>query len=71
MTIEPTSEPVGQERSASGEVVAYLPPISGAGPCATPQCENQAQKYGTSSNGRPSSPLCNVCLAKVEAHRRA
>lgn len=49
--------------------VAYEPPISGAGPCATPKCERQAQKYGTAGS-RPSSPLCNVCLAKVEAGRR-
>lgn len=50
--------------------VTYEPPIQGAGPCATAQCERQAQKYGTATAGRPSSPLCNVCLAKVEAGRR-
>lgn len=49
--------------------VAYEPPITGAGPCATGNCPNQAQKYGAAGS-RPSSPLCNVCLAKAEAGRR-
>ncbi|MER7350462.1 hypothetical protein ABT390_34210 [Streptomyces aurantiacus] len=47
------------------EEITYEPPITGAGPCATAACGNQAQKYGP-ANGRPSSPLCNVCLAKVK-----
>lgn len=46
--------------------VAYEPPIQGAGPCAIAKCERQAQKYGPSNGGRPSSPLCNVCLDKVQ-----
>ncbi|MEL3944846.1 hypothetical protein [Streptomyces sp. LNU-CPARS28] len=46
--------------------VTYEPPITGAGPCATGSCENQAQKYGP-SGARPSSPLCNVCLARVKS----
>lgn len=49
--------------------VTYLPPIVGAGPCATGRCPNLAQKYGP-AGARPSSPLCNVCAAKVEATRR-
>lgn len=49
--------------------VTYEPPLAGGGPCATANCENQAQKYGP-NHGRPSSPLCNVCLAKAEAGRR-
>ncbi|MEV0443514.1 hypothetical protein AB0I84_13240 [Streptomyces spectabilis] len=44
--------------------VTYEPPATGAGPCATAACTNQAQKYGQ-AGGRPSSPLCNVCLAKA------
>lgn len=48
--------------------VTYEPPITGAGPCATGSCENQAQKYGP-AGARPSSPLCNVCLAEVRAGR--
>ncbi|MFI8872524.1 hypothetical protein [Streptomyces sp. NPDC055243] len=52
------------------EEVTYEPPLQGAGPCATPKCERQAQKYGPSNGGRPSSPLCNVCLAEVEAARK-
>ncbi|MFH8792221.1 hypothetical protein [Streptomyces sp. NPDC017941] len=45
--------------------VTYEPPTTGAGPCATAQCERQAQKYGP-AGPRPSSPLCNVCLAQVQ-----
>lgn len=56
--------------STPTDEVTYEPPISGAGPCATAKCENQAQKYGPAYT-RPSSPLCNVCLAKVEAMRQA
>ncbi len=55
--------------STPAEEVAYHPPVTGAGPCATAKCGNQAQKYGPSQFGRPSSPLCNVCLARVEAAR--
>lgn len=68
MTTDASAEPTTQERS-SGEVT-YLPPIANGGPCATAKCENQAQKYGPSQGGRASSPLCNVCLAQVEAARR-
>ncbi|WP_372352652.1 hypothetical protein [Streptomyces sp. KL116D] len=53
----------------AADEVTYMPPTSGAGPCAG-NCGNQAQKYGPSNGGRPSSPLCNVCLAKAEARRR-
>lgn len=48
------------------EEVPYEPPLQGAGPCATGTCPNQTQKYGLAHGGRPSSPLCNVCLAKVK-----
>lgn len=51
------------------EEVAYEPPTSGAGPCAN-NCGNQAQKYGPAVGSRPSSPLCNVCLAKAQAKWR-
>ncbi|WP_369042278.1 hypothetical protein [Streptomyces sp. Midd1] len=50
--------------------VTYEPPLSGAGPCATAKCENQAQKYGPALFKRPSSPLCNVCLAQAQAKWR-
>lgn len=56
--------------SAPAEEVAYIPPLGGVGPCATARCERMAQKYGNAIDGRPSSPLCNVCLAKAEAQRR-
>lgn len=68
MATEPSPELMSQERS-SGEVT-YIPPFANGGPCASAKCENQAQKYGPAQGGRPSSPLCNVCLAKVEAGRR-
>jgi len=64
-----TEEDTAMTTPAADEV-AYEPPTTGAGPCATARCGNQAQKYGPSNHGRPSSPLCNVCLAKVEANRR-
>ncbi|WP_157855905.1 hypothetical protein [Streptomyces aureocirculatus] len=51
--------------STPADEVTHEPPINGAGPCATAKCENQAQKYGP-AGGRPSSPLCNVCLDKVQ-----
>lgn len=70
MSIEPSAS-VGQERS--GEVT-YLPPLVNPGPCATAKCGNNAQKYGNATGEgptrRPSSPLCNVCLAKAEAARQ-
>ncbi|MEV3857754.1 hypothetical protein AB0J38_25940 [Streptomyces sp. NPDC050095] len=50
--------------------VAYIPPLGGAGPCATARCTNMAQKYGNAIEGRPSSPLCNVCLAKAQERWR-
>ncbi|MEU6768493.1 hypothetical protein ABZ916_39045 [Streptomyces sp. NPDC046853] len=56
--------------SSPADEVTYEPPLQGAGPCATGSCPNQAQKYGPSSGGRPSSPLCNVCLAEAEAGRK-
>ncbi|WPO70177.1 hypothetical protein [Streptomyces sp. KN37] len=56
--------------STAPEEVTYEPPIAGAGPCATAKCTNQAQKYGNAVGGRPSSPLCNVCLAKVVVARK-
>ncbi|MFE4778230.1 hypothetical protein [Streptomyces sp. NPDC056713] len=54
------------------EEVTYEPPTcpaSFASPCAGPRCENTTQKYGPAAYGRPASPLCNVCLTKVEAGR--
>lgn len=50
----------------ASEEVTYEPPLTGAGPCARGGCENHAQKYGDATGGRPSSPLCNVCLAEVQ-----
>lgn len=52
---------------APDPVVLYVRPSEGAGPCASARCENMAPKYGAA--GRPSSPLCNVCAAKLEAAR--
>lgn len=66
--ISPLEKQDARVSTPATEKVTYLPPLSGAGPCATGSCTNLAQKYG-SAPGRPSSPLCNVCLAKVEARR--
>jgi hypothetical protein len=48
------------------EEVTYIPPIQGIGPCQGARCNNKTQRYGPASD-RPSSPLCNVCAAKVPA----
>lgn len=50
------------------EEVTYEPPTCPAsftGPCTGPRWENTTQKYRSAAYGRPASPLCNVCLAKV------